>query len=93
MTLLLLSQLTDSLTTYAFTQFGGVEAHPFLRYLISMGRWDLLVAGKLIWAILFWILLRLSFSRRNQRIAIVTASTITALVCIWNTIGLLWLMP
>ena len=50
MPLLIAFQMLDTLTTWiGVVQLGGREMHPYIAWLISMDRWDMVILGKLVW--------------------------------------------
>src|SRR3972149_6581472 len=59
MPLLIAFQLLDTVTTWiGVVQLGGQEMHPYIAWLISRGRWDMVILGKLAWCGLFYLALK-----------------------------------
>ena len=91
MILLVAFQLLDALTTWVgITRLGGQEMHPYLAWLISMNRWDLVILGKLVWCGLFYLALWwFRFPNKQRLFSIRLASILSAAACVWNGYGIL----
>src|SRR3990172_7211521 len=91
MPLLIAFQLLDTVTTWiGVVQLGGQEMHPYIAWLISRGRWDMVILGKLAWCGLFYLALK-SFGgpRTWQKRATLGFAAGSAFASLWNTVGML----
>ena len=91
MPLLVAFQLLDTLTTWiGVTQLGGREIHPYIAWLISRGRWDMVILGKLVWCGLFYLALKwFQVPKKWERNSIRLATAISSLATLWNTVSIL----
>ena len=91
MPLLIAFQLLDTFTTWiGVVQLGGQEMHPYIAWLISRGRWDMVILGKLAWCGLFYLALKwFGVPRTWQKRATLGFAAGSAFAVLWNTVGIL----
>ena len=91
MPLLIAFQMLDTLTTWiGVVQLGGREMHPYIAWLISMDRWDMVILGKLACCGLFYLALKwFRVPKKWERNSIRLATAISSFAVLWNTIGIL----
>ena len=91
MPLLIAFQMLDTLTTWiGVVQLGGREMHPYIAWLISMDRWDMVILGKLAWCGLFYLALKwFRVPKKWERNSIRLATAISSFAVLWNTVSIL----